>query len=151
VQGFQNWERDIGDAEVANGAGGNVGLERAPGFEGLRQGAQGGVEDYAVEVGCVVYRFSGLVGVGFDGAEVLQGGGDGLADLVCDGSGGVVRDVVGIVGVDGGEFGLDLGGGCLARCIGHLGIQHLGRMLNLNMRRLNYIQTVPHVSPSPPR
>ena len=37
-----------------------------------------------------------------------------MADLVCDTCGGIVGDVVGIVGVNGGEFGLYLKGGYLA-------------------------------------
>lgn len=56
---------------MANSAGGDVGFEGSPGFESLREGAEGRVEDDAVEVGCVDYWFAGLIGVGFDGAEVL--------------------------------------------------------------------------------
>jgi len=71
MEGFQHRKRDVGDAEVANSAGGDVGFEGSPGFESLREGAEGRVEDDAVEVGCVDYWFAGLIGVGFDGAEVL--------------------------------------------------------------------------------
>jgi len=115
VKGFQDRKRDVGNADVANGTGGNVGFERTPGFERLREGAEGRVEDNAVEVCRVIDRLAGLVGMCFGGAEVIEGGGDGLADLVCDGCGGIVGDVVGIMGVDWGELGLYLLRQCLAR------------------------------------
>lgn len=56
---------------MANGARGNVGFEGAPGFERLRESAEGRVQHDAVKVGCVIDRLAGLVGVGFGGAEVL--------------------------------------------------------------------------------
>jgi len=71
MEGFEDGKRNVGNAEVANGAGRNVGLERAPGFERLRKSAKGRVEDDTVEIGCVIDRLAGLVGVAFAGTEML--------------------------------------------------------------------------------
>lgn len=66
------------------------------------------MQDYAVEVCGIFLGLARLVGMFLDCAQVVQGGGDGLADLGAYSRMWVIGNVFGVVGVEGGEFGLDL-------------------------------------------